>query len=603
MRLLVGAQLDERDVEAVLRGISLQDRLAERFLPLLQNPEALAESLLRERLKVLAWLVANDRLDIRVVVEADPVTRQVMASGGYFHAKGGVLWDEQGDGVAFSGSINETATAWQTNYERFHVFCSWREPEHFRQEAGTFERLWKNAEAGWLTVDLPEAIQKELVRLAPVEPPIHEPAFTEVAKADEQARWLAQFLRDAPYLVHKGWRVGVETAAVRPFPHQRKVAYDFLDNFPTRRLLADEVGLGKTIEAGLILRSLVLSGWVKRCLILVPRSLAKQWQEELRDRFLVNAPFYDGSRFVYFRHPENEYKDVPPGRSPWEVHQVVIASAQMVKREGRMDALLNAPPWDLVIVDEAHHARRRDFLDLGRYRPNRLLSLLEKLNERTKAMLLMTATPMQVHAIEVWDLLRLVGLPGHWKEGQEAFLMYFDQMRLPFEDVSWDVVLPMVRDAVKYWGWDRGWEQATRDRVGSVGLHRLRHVIEHGERREALQLAPDERRCLVQTLRRHCPVQYLIQRHTRALLRDYYARGISEYRVPNRRPEPVWLEMSEQEENLYRDIESYISTYYKRYEEERKGLGFVMTVYRRRLTSSLYGEQGAAAEGLRGPGF
>jgi hypothetical protein len=177
VRLLVGAQLSQQDIDAIMEGISLQDRLEASFLQVLRDPNALADALVTERLKVLAWLVAHDQLEIRVVVEADRQTGQPLASGGYFHAKGGVLWNEAGDGVAFSGSINESETAWRTNYERFHVFCSWQEPEHFQEERETFEQIWQRGEAGWLTVDLPEAVLWELLQLVPNEPPAEEPSF------------------------------------------------------------------------------------------------------------------------------------------------------------------------------------------------------------------------------------------------------------------------------------------------------------------------------------------------------------------------------------------------------------------------------------------
>jgi len=588
MRLLVGAQLSPEDVEAVLRGVSLQERLASKFLDLLRDPQALADALVRQRLQVLAWLVAQGRLEIRVVVEADPYTRQPLASGGYFHAKGGVLWDERGDGIAFSGSINETATAWRYNYESFHVFCSWREPEHFRHEAERFERLWEDAEAGWLTVPLPEAVRRELVRLAPAEPPLEEPSLLPASEGDARLRWLAQFVRDAPYLVHKGWRVGVETAPVRPFPHQRMVAYDVLDRFPCRRLLADEVGLGKTIEAGFILRSLLLSGWVRRCLILVPRSLARQWQEELRERFGIDAPFYDGSRFVWFGYPQDCYQDVPE-EGPWQAHPVVIASAQMVRRQERARALLEAPPWDLVIVDEAHHARRRDFLDLQRYRPNRLLQLLEQLKERTRGLLLLTATPMQVHPVEVWDLLRLLGMPGRWQHDQQSFLAYFQELRKPLpEEMDWGALLPLFREAVEAWGWDRRWERQAKDEIGPVGVQRIKGLVLSGSAKVVHTLDEGEKRWLLEALRRHSPVGRLMYRHTRSLLREYHRRGLIQEHLPVRRPEPVWLEMTEEERELYQRTEAYVSKYYQRYERAKKGLGFVMRVYRQRLTSSLY---------------
>ena len=590
MRLLVGESLSEADVMAMTRGASVQDRLSERFLSILRDPMALADRLVKERLEVLVWLVANNLLQIRVVIEAEPFTGQPVASRGYFHAKGGLLYDRLGDGIAFSGSINETATAWRYNYERFHVFKSWEEPAHFRDEADTFERLWQNSETGWLTVELPEAVQRELVRISPQEKPIEEPALGDAAEVTDRARWIARFLRDAPFLAEGGWRVGAETAAVRPFPHQRSVAYDVLDNFPCNRLLADEVGLGKTIEAGLILRSLLISGRVRRCLILVPRSLAKQWQEELRDRFLVQAPFFDGSRLVYFDEPQNRYESVPDEESAWEVSPVLMASAQLAKRDERAQSLLHSSKWDLIIVDEAHHARRRDFLDLNRYRPNNLLRLLERLKHRTRSLLLLTATPMQVHPIEVYDLLKLLGMPEPWQDDQQAFLTYFQQLREPYDAISWEILLPLLRAVIGMWGWNSEWSAKCSSALGKVQYHRLTSTIQDGSIREIGNLPAKSRPHLVEALSHHSPVRFLVSRYSRELLRDYHRRGLMEH-IPERVPKPIWLEMDEEESRLYQALDRYISTYYRRYEEERRGLGFIMTVYRRRLTSSLYALQ------------
>jgi len=207
-------------------------------------------------------------------------------------------------------------------------------------------------------------------------------------------------------------------------------------------MLCDEVGLGKTVEAGLALRQLLISGRVRRVLILVPRSLARQWQEELYEKFILEVPFYDGHTFTdVFR------KRIPfESDNPWDAFPVMLASSQLAKRLDRKSLLLAAQPWDLVVVDEAHHARRRDFLDLQRYRPNRLLQLLNDLSGRTRGVLLMTATPMQVHPIEVWDLLRLIGLGGRWGATHEHFLRYYDELAKPFDDRDWDFILEMISD-------------------------------------------------------------------------------------------------------------------------------------------------------------
>ena len=586
VRLLVGAQLSEEDVEAILSGIELQDALAQKFQGILTDPEALADHLVKRRLEALAWLAANDRLDIRVTVEADPQTGVPIKSNGYFHAKAGILRDEYGDAVAFVGSINETATAWQNNYENFTVFTSWEDAKFFDPETERFERLWADVEIGWRTVDLPTAVRDDLITLAPPEPPpASDPELEEDTAAADKANWIARFVRDAPYLIDNGAYVGVETAGVDPFPHQRAVAYDILDRFSCNHLLADEVGLGKTIEAGLILRSLLISGRVRRCLILVPRSLAKQWQEELRDRFLIKAPFYDGRQYVWFGQSQNSYEPVPQGVSPWERYPVVIASAQMVKREDRAKELLDAPCWDLIMVDEAHHARRREFAT-RRDRPNRLLGLLRRITDRTGALLLLTATPMQVNAVEVRDLLDLVGLPDVWRDS-DSFVSYFDSTRLPYDEVDWNVVQPMLKAHLERWGWGDS-EECLPDEIGPVSVAKVKRALTTSSIHAMRTLNADEQQAVMRLMRKCHPVVTCVHRHTRYLLREYHSKGLISQHVPTRRPQEVWLEMTDAERELYSEVENYISRYYNQYEEERPGLGFVMTIYRRRLTSGLY---------------
>ena len=586
MRLLAGARLSEEDVAAILRGIELPDLLASKFEGALTDPEALADHLVKRRLESLAWLAANDRLEIRIVVESNPQTGVPIVSDGYFHPKAGIFWDETGEGIAYNGSNNESRTAWVNNYETFKVFTSWEDSKFFDPEVRRFDQLWANAEPGWRTVGLPQAVRDDLIRLSPPEPPPEDdPALDRETWATGHANWIAAFVRDAPYLVNNGKYVGVETAALEPFPHQRAVAYDILDRFPCNHMLADEVGLGKTIEAGLILRSLLISGRLQRCLILVPRSLAKQWQQELSDRFLVTAPFYDGRQYVWFGQSSNRLEPVPPDANPWEHYPVVIASAQMMKRQERATELLDAPPWDLVMVDEAHHARRRDFLS-NRDRPNRLLSLLRSLKDRTESLILLTATPMQVDPVEVWDLLRLLGLPDEWGNAA-GFVEYFRSTRLPYEEVDWNLIQPMMRATIKETGWGELLHPMERE-LGAVGAASVKRAIENRSAHDITRLNEDRRRW-VQNMMHDChPVVSKVHRHTRGLLRQYHAQGVISQSIAARDPQEVWLDMSEDEKELYETVEKYISDYYNRYEEERRGLGFVMTIYRRRLTSGMY---------------
>jgi superfamily II DNA or RNA helicase len=604
MRLLVGAQLSEADVRAIEQGQALSDVVAERLIAALSEPE---EEVMRRRMEVLAWMVATGSLQMRVVLPKGPDGRPLPASQAqdYYHPKEGLFTDRGGDQIAFSGSVNESETGWRHNYEQFSVYFSWdATAPYLAQVRHRFEHLWNDQEPYWIALEVPEAARQQLLKYRPATTPTRDPLEREaeekaIAEAKEglvttdeeqRERMLFQFLRDAPFLLN-AQNLGAATAALTPWPHQARVARAIIERFPERFLLCDEVGLGKTIEAGLVLRQLVLSGRVRRCLILAPKSVCRQWQEELYEKFVLNVPFYDGHTFRDVFGQELE----PTAANPWDAFDIFIASSQLAKRRERQPHLLAARPWDLIAVDEAHHARRKDF-STNRYRPNRLLELLmgrdgqPGLKDRTQGLLLVTATPMQVHPVEVWDLLRVLGLGGRWGADEDNFLGFFRELRRPFDDADWDFVFDLVRDVLDTGGeLDPAFAQQAQARLGWVDWQQVKELPYSRKRKAGMrQLPADGRDLIVEMARRHTPLCRCLFRSTRSLLREYARRGLLKAIVPRRDPELVWIPMRDEEERLYRRIEEYISSFYQKYEAERKGLGFVMTVYRRRLTSSFY---------------
>ncbi|MBI4640794.1 MAG: hypothetical protein HY731_08875, partial [Candidatus Tectomicrobia bacterium] len=287
--------------------------------------------------------------------------------------------------------------------------------------------------------------------------------------------------------------------------------------------------------------------------------------------------------------------------NPWDSYPLIIASSQLVKRKDRQEELLGAQPWDLIIVDEAHHARRKDFLQ-PIYRPNRLMELLEGtrdrsgLKERTQGLMLLTATPMQIHPVEVWDLLRLLGVGGRWGAVEDNFLSFFSELRRAmseFEEVDWEFVLTMVRDFFETGGEiDPVFAEQAEKRLGLVDWQRLRDLPFSSKREGTMkQLNTEGQALLIEMAKRHTPLKRFLFRNTRALLREYQKRGLLKERIPRRDPMLVWIERTVQERELYDRIEEYIVDFYQKYEAERKGLGFIMTIYRRRLTSSFYAMQ------------
>jgi SNF2 family DNA or RNA helicase len=147
--------------------------------------------------------------------------------------------------------------------------------------------------------------------------------------------------------------LGLSNSRVEPQLHQVSVALRALEKSQPRLILADEVGLGKTIEAGLILKELRarMGADLERVLIVVPASLVTQWKFELRTKFNEHFLFHGSAEIARIKADH-------PGQNPWGFEPNVICSLQLARLDPHAEQIV-AASWDLVIVDEAHHARRQ----------------------------------------------------------------------------------------------------------------------------------------------------------------------------------------------------------------------------------------------------
>ena len=171
---------------------------------------------------------------------------------------------------------------------------------------------------------------------------------------------------------------------VEPLEFQRQTAHTVLRRFRGRALMADEVGLGKTIEACMVLLELIVRGLVRRVLVLTPPSLIEQWRGELQRKFALEFVPFDAPEFL------------DQGADAWSRHDRILASFHTAKREPHRSSIVKCE-WDMVIIDEVHHFRNRTTL---------LWKLAASL--KTKYMLALTATPVQNNIEELYSLVTLV---------------------------------------------------------------------------------------------------------------------------------------------------------------------------------------------------
>ena len=203
------------------------------------------------------------------------------------------------------------------------------------------------------------------------------------------ARWtLFHRSRKSPARGFVGGRIDL-------IPHQLYIAQEVTNRHAARVMLSDEVGLGKTIEACLILHRLLLSGRANRILVLVPESLVHQWFVEMLRRFNVRLNIFDEARCAAIEAGE-------PGANPFLDDQLVLTSIDFLAADPRRSAQAVAAGWDMLVVDEAHH------LEWSEAAPSREYQVVEELSRHAEGLLLLTATPEQLGVDSHFARLRLL---------------------------------------------------------------------------------------------------------------------------------------------------------------------------------------------------
>jgi superfamily II DNA or RNA helicase len=360
-RIVCNSGLDEVDIATA--------RAAERAIRTEWyegRPELMTEAQ-RPRYERLRDLLRSGRVEIRVLPDA---------AFGLIHGKAGVIRYPDARPLCFLGSINETADAWTRHYE-----LVWEDddPAAIAWVQEEFDALWNHHMARRLSDAVVEDVERILVRsLLPV------------------SSWSPEQHEPSPFIEAPIARQGEGIA-----PHQKAfvsaVAREIETYGQARYLLADDVGLGKTLQLGMAAEYAALQGG-KPVLVLAPKNLCELWQDELNNMLAApSARWSDGSWIA----EDGSIWPNPPDRCPRRIG--IFPTSLITARSPTPATLLNSR-YSCIVLDEAHRARRiaADFA------PNNLLDFMLRIAERSDTVLLGTATPIQTDRGELYDLMRIL---------------------------------------------------------------------------------------------------------------------------------------------------------------------------------------------------
>jgi ATP-dependent helicase HepA len=289
---------------------------------------------------------------------------------------------------------------------------------------------------------------------------------------------------------------GLGGVRAQPIAHQLHIAREVADRIAPRVLLADEVGLGKTIEAGLVIHRQLLSGRANRVLILVPENLQHQWLVEMRRRFNLDVALFDAERFI-----ESD------ASNPFEDCQLALVALEWLCEDERAQDALFAASWDLLVVDEAHHLVWHPEHASVQY------TLVEQLAQVIPGVLLLTATPEQLGQDSHFARLRL--LDPH---------RFHDLAAFRAESAHYKPVAEAVQELLDQGSLSATAHQTIHDFLGAEG-EELLAAVNAGDQDASARLVRE-------LLDRHGTGRLLF-RNTRAAVQGFPERELHAYPLPS----------------------------------------------------------------------
>lgn len=396
MKLVIGIHsIPEELVESISMKEYLQNEIDAVRKEIQNDIKNLENELDKRRIATIAWMIEDGLLEVKAAA----------AKGtGIFHPKTLIFKDSQDNDVVAVGSSNETENGLGGNIEQLMIAKSWENKSTVDGLNKYFNQLWNNQIEDCYVEDITKNMGCMI-----------NDSLGDLAKRKELFNFEDNIISKMSNMPANFFVSGDIPSL---YMHQERAVLDALSRWPVRVMLADEVGLGKTFEAAAVLAFMVKYMNIKKVVILTPKSVLQQWQDELDSHFGLKTWLYESSKREY-KSSNGETINVGD-KNPLNVCglNIMLLSAQFArgtKGNGSIFLREDTELPDLLIVDEAHAARVSKDIS-GKRSKTQLYKMLEIVSKKIPHLILATATPMQKEAHEYHAMLKLLGLPKIWEK-------------------------------------------------------------------------------------------------------------------------------------------------------------------------------------------
>ena len=331
MRLLCGAQLDERDLIAIENADDLKNIVNKNFLGEYENLE---NQFVKNHVLLLGWMIANDFLEIKIGINTNG---EQYKPDGMLHMKRGIFYDENDDCVMFIGSVNETCSGWTKNLEEFRVDKSWVHPEAINGPVRNFEELWNGKIPELLVFDIPNESKEILIKNSPKNK-------VEVQKIIQKIENIRMKPKDTREL----------------FPHQKEAIKSWLDNNKTG-ILEMATGTGKTFTALKCLEEVLMEECVLTVIACPFSHIIDQWENDINKLDLGNIYKFYGDANSNWRSEAQDLKFNINLPLSFNKPNIILTTHNTFSNIDFINFINACKIKKCLIVDEMHHVGARGY--------------------------------------------------------------------------------------------------------------------------------------------------------------------------------------------------------------------------------------------------